>query len=210
MKKVYTVVVLVFCIPLLSCCGSNEEKTEPPSSEAVESETPHTSRVVAGDAPGKFDLEGEALRITLLGREPRGGSQVVTFVYLDYFLSELRTNDMPRVKICCIQSEEEARMAIRLMTEETLKDALANRPRSRRDQGVDNPVLAPVSTSINRAIQHGDFRLAATVFRENYAHILEYERQDPLCEVHKGALAFDVARAYLQGWDFFAAMLASW
>ena len=97
-------------------------------------------------------------------------------------------------------------MGIRLTTEEALKVALANRPRSGRDQGVDNPILAPLSTSINQAILQGDFRLAATIFRENYAHILKYEEQIPPCEVHKGALAFDVARAYLQGWDFFAAM----
>lgn len=97
-------------------------------------------------------------------------------------------------------------MGIRLMTESALKDALANRPRNGRDQGMDNPILAPLSTTINQAIQQGDSRLAAMVFRENYAHILDYEKLDPPCEVHKGALAFDVARAYLQGWDFFAAM----
>jgi hypothetical protein len=100
----------------------------------------------------------------------------------------------------------QGRMGVKLMTEEAIQDALQGRQRNGRTQGDDNKVVAPLSQAINFAIGQGDFRLAAEVFRENYAHILAYERQAPPCEMHKGALAFDVARAYLQGWDFFAAM----
>jgi hypothetical protein len=111
-----------------------------------------------------------------------------------------------QVQVNVWQMMAEARMGVRLMTEQALQEALANRPRNGRDQAVDNPILAPLSDLINRAIQQGDYRLAAEVFRENYAHVLAYEKLDPPCEVHKGALAFDVARGYLRGWDFFAAM----
>lgn len=104
------------------------------------------------------------------------------------------------------QVMQKARTGIRLMTKKSLKNALANRTRNGRNQEADNSILTPLSTSINLAIEQCDFRLAATVFQENYANILEYEQLAPPSEVHKGALAFDVARAYLQGWDFFAAM----
>ena len=100
----------------------------------------------------------------------------------------------------------QGRMGVRLMTEEAMNDALAKRPRHGRNQAADNYVVAPLSTAINHAIAQGDFRLAAEVFRENYARILAYEQLAPPCQIHKGALAFDVARAYLRGWDFFAAM----
>jgi hypothetical protein len=100
----------------------------------------------------------------------------------------------------------QGRMAIRLMTEEAMNDALANRPRNDREQATDNHIVVPLSTAINFAIAQGDFRLAAEVFRENYQNILAYEQAAPPCEMHKGALTFDVARAYLRGWDFYAAM----
>jgi hypothetical protein len=100
----------------------------------------------------------------------------------------------------------QGRMGVKLVTEEAMQIALQDRPRNGRNQAADNQVVAPLSTAINFAIAQGDYRLAAEVFRENYAHILAYEQQTPPCEMHKGALAFDVARAYLQGWDFFAAM----
>ncbi|WP_161968097.1 hypothetical protein [Fimbriiglobus ruber] len=92
------------------------------------------------------------------------------------------------------------------MTEEAVDGLLANRPRTGRNQADDNNRLAPLSSAINQAIANGDLSLAARVFRENYPKILAYEAANPPCEIHKGALAFDVARAYLQSWDFFAAM----
>lgn len=98
------------------------------------------------------------------------------------------------------------RTAISLVTEEAVDGLLANRPRTGRNQADDNNRLAPLSSAINQAIANGDLSLAARVFRENYPKILAYEAANPPCEIHKGALAFDVARAYLQSWDFFAAM----
>lgn len=100
----------------------------------------------------------------------------------------------------------QGRMGLREMTSEAMQMALHDRPRNGRDQANDNQVVAPLSVAINGSIAQGDFRLAAEMFRENYARILAYEQADPPCEMHKGALAFDVARAYLRGWDFFAAM----
>lgn len=99
---------------------------------------------------------------------------------------------------------ETSRHAIQVVTEEATADALTSRPVRGRDQGADNLMLAPLSDAINRAINLGDYRLAATMFREGYGQVLAHET--PGHEVHKGALAFDVARAYLQSWDFFAAM----
>lgn len=100
----------------------------------------------------------------------------------------------------------EGRMGMRLMAEIAMKDSLAGRARNGRNQADDNKVVAPMNAAINEAIAQGDFRLAAEIFRENYAHILAYEKASPPCEIHKGAITFDVARAYLRGWDFFAAM----
>ena len=100
----------------------------------------------------------------------------------------------------------QGRLGVRLMTEDAVREALSSRPRNDRNQAADNQIVGPLSTAINFAIAQGDFRLAAEVFRENYAQILAYEQLAPPCEMHKGALAFDVARAYLRGWDFFAAM----
>lgn len=97
------------------------------------------------------------------------------------------------------------RRAAELLTDQALTDSLQQRPPVGRDQAADNKVVAPLSDAINRAIANADFTLAATIFRENYAKVLAYEATQG-CEVHKGALAFDVGRAYLQGWDFFAAM----
>lgn len=98
-----------------------------------------------------------------------------------------------------------ARHAIQVATENNLRVSLHDRPVGGRDQGADNIVLAPLSDTINRAIEGGDYRLAAASFRDGYAVIKEYE-DSKRCEVHKGAITFDVARAYLQSWDFFAAM----
>lgn len=112
----------------------------------------------------------------------------------------------PMVALTPWQMMGQGRIGIRLITEEAMKDALKNRPRTGRNQGDDNERFAPLSTAINFAIAQGDYRLAAEVFRENYKKILRYERKKPRTESHKGALTFDMARAYLRGWDFFAAM----
>lgn len=98
-----------------------------------------------------------------------------------------------------------ARHVIQVVTENDLKLSLYERPDRGRDQAADNIVLAPLSDTINRAIAGGDYRLAIASFRDGYTVIREYEDLKG-CEVHKGAITFDVARAYLQSWDFFAAM----
>lgn len=97
------------------------------------------------------------------------------------------------------------RHAAELVTGEQLADALKQRAPTGRNEGADNLVVAPLSAAINASISNADFTLAARVFRENYARVIQYEK-DHGCQVHKGALAFDVGRAYLQAWDFFAAM----
>ena len=64
----------------------------------------------------------------------------------------------------------------------------------------------PPDRAINWAIRQATSgwppRCSARTTRTSF----EYERAAPPCEIHKGALAFDVARAYLLAWDFFAAM----
>lgn len=98
-----------------------------------------------------------------------------------------------------------ARHAIQVATEHNLKVSLSDRPLGGRDQAADDKTLSPLSDTINRAIELGDYRLAAASFRDGYATVRDYENEKGN-EIHKGALAFDVARAYLQSWDFFAAM----
>ncbi|MCP4229424.1 MAG: hypothetical protein GY771_04665 [bacterium] len=79
---------------MLSCGGSTDDiKTEPPPGD-VETEAPHTSRATAGEVPGKFTLDDAD--ITLLAREPREGTQVVTFVYLRPYFSDVRIYDIIR------------------------------------------------------------------------------------------------------------------
>lgn len=98
-----------------------------------------------------------------------------------------------------------SRHAIRVTTDSAAKIALNDRPQRGRDQGADNALLAPVSTSMYRALTIGDARLAVDVFQDAYSEILDHQ-QATGNEVHKGALAFDVASAYLRSWDFYAAM----
>lgn len=98
-----------------------------------------------------------------------------------------------------------ARHTIQVATENDLQLSLLDRPDGGRDQAADNKFLAPLSDTINRAIELGDYRLAAATFRDGYAVVSDYEvsKGD---EIHKGAITFDIARAYLQSWDFYAAM----
>ena len=112
----------------------------------------------------------------------------------------------PRININVTESMRLGRMGLRLMTEEAVNDALSARARTGRDQGADNDLLWPLNKAINESIEQGDYRLAAEIFRENYALLLAYQSQNPPCEMHKGAPTFNVARAYLRGSDFFAAM----
>lgn len=69
---------------------------------------------------------------------------------------------------------ELARHAIQVATEDATVNALWDRSLDSRDQATDNRLLRPLSDAINRAIQQGDFRLAATVFRQGYGAVLEY------------------------------------
>lgn len=98
------------------------------------------------------------------------------------------------------------RHVLTLTIPEAVEVSLDNRKRHGRDQRIDNTTLAPLTDAMFRATEMHDYQFAAELFREGYAKILAYEKLDPPCEVHKGAPAFDVARAYLQNWDFFAAM----
>lgn len=99
----------------------------------------------------------------------------------------------------------ESRYAIQRLTEQAVQDNLQGRKNSPRDQKTDNKLLAPISDTIHSALALGDHRLAAATFATCYEVVLDHEQNVP-CEIHKGAPTFDVARAYLQCWDFPAAM----
>ncbi len=92
MKIVYSILILALSLTLLSCGGTADEEEAAPPPEAVETEAAEPSRAEAGENPGEFTLDDA--NITLLGREPREGSQVLAFVYYRPLASEVRTFDI--------------------------------------------------------------------------------------------------------------------
>jgi putative oxidoreductase len=74
-----------------------------------------------------------------------------------------------------------------------------------RNQAADNAVFEPLANATVVAIGQGDYGFAIAMFRECYALAREFENNNA-CEIHKGAMTFNVAVAYLRANDFAAAM----
>ena len=81
---------------------------------------------------------------------------------------------------------------IRESTAQMVASALSQRGKVERDQGKDNLIFAPLSTATHYALRTGDYQLAISLFEDCYPLAIRYE-QDSGCEIHKGAIAFDVA-----------------
>jgi len=82
---------------------------------------------------------------------------------------------------------------------------LAERPAGPRNQANDNAIFVELAAATMILISREDYLFAINLFHECYAIVLKYE-QDNNCQVHKGAIAFNVALAYLRANDFPSAM----
>lgn len=82
---------------------------------------------------------------------------------------------------------------------------LQARPAGPRDQGGDNVIFEPLAQATVMAISQQDYQFAIDIFHECFRLALEYEN-NAHCELHKGAMTFNVAIAYLRANDFPAAM----
>jgi hypothetical protein len=69
----------------------------------------------------------------------------------------------------------------------------------------DDAVFAPLATASAIAIARQDYQFAIRLFHETFPLAVAYE-QAHNCEIHKGAMTFNVALAYLRANDFPAAM----
>ncbi len=82
---------------------------------------------------------------------------------------------------------------------------LAARPAGPRHQANDNAIFEELAAATMIAISRQDYQFAITLFHDCYAIALKYEQENN-CQVHKGAMAFNVALAYLRANDFPSAM----
>jgi hypothetical protein len=82
---------------------------------------------------------------------------------------------------------------------------LATRPSGPRNEKQDNLIVESLTTATAVAISSQNYQLAVELFNTCYGIIVDYERHLN-CEVHKGAMAFNVAIAYLRSNDFPSAM----
>jgi len=88
---------------------------------------------------------------------------------------------------------------------EEVRTRLEARGTGPRSQVPDNFVFEPLATASAIAIGRKDYGFAISLFHEGFAIAREFEENNR-CETHKGAMAFNVAVAYLRANDFAAAM----
>jgi hypothetical protein len=91
------------------------------------------------------------------------------------------------------------------LVEQDVINALAARPAGPRNQAADDALFAELSTATVIAVSKQDYELAKRMFQRCYPIVRNYETVNN-CEVHKGAIAFNVALANLRSNDFAAAM----
>ena len=84
-------------------------------------------------------------------------------------------------------------------------ERLSVRPPGPRDEASDNTIFGSLTDATVKAISQKDFPFAINLFEECFALARQYEQQ-ARCEIHKGAMTFNVAVAYLRANDFAAAM----
>lgn len=90
------------------------------------------------------------------------------------------------------------------MTQE-VGDLLSSRPPRPRDEAKDNAIFASLTQQTVEAIRRGQLQFAIGLFHECFELARRYETESST-EVHKGAMTFNVALAYLHASDFPAAM----
>ncbi|MCH8150362.1 MAG: hypothetical protein IH987_20690, partial [Planctomycetes bacterium] len=84
-------------------------------------------------------------------------------------------------------------------------EGLNQRPPNGRDHANDDVLLAPLANATAIAISQEEYQLAISMFYECYQLTRDYENKHGL-EIHKGAMTFNVAIAFLRSHDFPAAM----
>ena len=84
-------------------------------------------------------------------------------------------------------------------------DRLSARSPGPRNEADDNAIFGSLTLATVRAIYQKDYLFAIDLFDLCFALVRQYEQQTN-CEVHKGAMTFNVAVAYLRANDFSAAM----
>jgi hypothetical protein len=98
-----------------------------------------------------------------------------------------------------------SRTAIKALLHEEIKRRLDCRPCGDRNAGPDDELFAPLAGCTVACLSQRDWQLAIELFEQCFSFALEYEAKNG-CEVHKGAMAFNVGIAYFQASDFLAAM----
>jgi hypothetical protein len=88
---------------------------------------------------------------------------------------------------------------------EEVRARLEARGAGPRNQVRDNIVFQPLATASAIAIGRKDYGFAINLFQECFTLAREFEENNH-CEMHKGAMTFNVAVAYLRANDFTAAM----
>jgi hypothetical protein len=94
------------------------------------------------------------------------------------------------------------------LAQQVVQDVTANliaRPPGPRNQVADDAVFAPLATASAIAVARQDYQFAIRLFAACYPLALAYELQHN-CEIHKGAMTFNVGIAHLRAHDFPAAM----
>ncbi len=86
-----------------------------------------------------------------------------------------------------------------------IQSGLEARPPGPRNQVPDDAIFAPLANFTQICFNCGDWQLPIELFEGCFSLALEYEAKNA-CEVHKGAMTFNVGIAYFQASDFPAAM----
>ena len=84
-------------------------------------------------------------------------------------------------------------------------DRLSARPPGPRNQAADDAIFGSLTKATVSAVSYGQYQFAIKLFDECFYLARQYEKQAN-CEVHKGAMTFNVAIVYLRANDFSAAM----
>lgn len=103
------------------------------------------------------------------------------------------------------RSYSDSQGTIAAAVEEAVRNRLQNRPSGPRNEATDNSIFAPLTEASVNASRQRSFQFAIDLFHKCFTLAREYE-QNAKCELHKGAMTFNVAMAYLATGNFPAAM----
>lgn len=93
------------------------------------------------------------------------------------------------------------------LVERDVIDAVNARPPGPRNQKPDDEdVFGTLNTAMALLVSQQDFGLAKQMFFPCYRAALDYEKNNPGSEIHKGAPAFNMGVVCLRSYDFAAAM----